>query len=93
MAGPSKVWDATTPSGPWTPSGPLSRGCSQQDFHRQSFVEHSVHMAEMSQLRSLFGEVTLHSELYEFHSCALYCEERHVVKMYRSLGLLLFFSL
>jgi len=27
-------------------SRPLSRGCNQQTLPRQSFMEHSVHMAE-----------------------------------------------
>jgi len=38
--------DVSTPPGPWTTSGPLSRGFSQQNLPRQSFVGHSGHMAE-----------------------------------------------
>ena len=30
MTGPSKVGDVVTPPGPWTTSGPLSRGCTLQ---------------------------------------------------------------
>jgi len=44
--GASKVGDVVRPPGPWTTSGPLSRGCSQQDLPRQSFLRYAVHMAE-----------------------------------------------
>jgi len=35
-----------TPSRPWTTSGPLSRGSSQQEILTQSSLGHSVHKAE-----------------------------------------------
>jgi len=53
-----------TPPGPWTTSGPLSHGCSQQGLPRQSFWGHSGagqvtepgHFVE--QLRTLSQSVT-----------------------------------
>jgi len=44
--GVSKVGDLATPRRPWTTFGPLSRGFSQQDMPRQSFVGHSGHMTQ-----------------------------------------------
>jgi len=53
--GQSNVGDATNPTGPST-SGPLSRGYSQQDLHRKSFVTFLVKMAEPMQLGLLDSE-------------------------------------
>ena len=36
-----------TPPGRWSTSGPLSRGCSQQDSPRQSFLWHPSHVTEL----------------------------------------------
>jgi len=44
--GSTKVSDVVRLPGSWTTSGPLSRGCSQKDMPRQSFLPHSGHMAE-----------------------------------------------
>jgi len=44
--GPGEVGDVVTTPGPWTTSVWLHRGYNQQDLPRQSFVEHSEHMAE-----------------------------------------------
>jgi len=53
-------------------SGPLSRGCSQQDLPRQSSLGHLGTWWNHSS--SLSEEVAWHSGLDEFHSCAL-CRE------------------
>jgi len=50
--GSSQVGDVITPPGPWSTSGPVSRGCSQQDSPHQSFLSHSGHVAETRQFRS-----------------------------------------
>jgi len=41
-----KVEDVVTPPSPWSTSGPLSRGFSQQDLLQQSFLGHSGHVAK-----------------------------------------------
>ena len=56
MTGPSKVGDVVRPPGLWTTSGPLSSGCSQQDLPRQSFLEHSGHVAEPTYLGPIDSE-------------------------------------
>ena len=38
LAPPSNVWDVVTPPGPWTISGPLSRGFSQYGSYCQYFL-------------------------------------------------------
>ena len=40
--------DVITSPGPWSTSGPLSRGCSQEGSPRRFFLGHSGHMAERS---------------------------------------------
>jgi len=57
-------------------SGPLSRGCSQQEWSRQSFMVRSGHRAKPLQLRVSLteGEEARCSGLYKFHSCTL-CRE------------------
>jgi len=48
---PSQTAVVITPPGPWpTSAGTLSRSCSQQDSPRQSFLDHSGHIAEPSPL-------------------------------------------
>jgi len=36
------------PRGPWSDSGPLSLGCSQQDLPRKSLLGHSDHVVKSS---------------------------------------------
>ena len=66
--GQSNVGDATNPTGPST-SGPLSRGYSQQDLHRKSFVTFLVKWP--NQCNRAFSIRMRHSGIYKFHSCAL----------------------
>jgi len=60
---PSKIGDAIIPPGPWSTSGPLSRGCGQQDLPRQfpgTFWSHGrTNVAGIYR----FGEVVQHSGL------------------------------
>jgi len=53
---PSKVGNVVTPPSLWTTFGLLSRGCSQQDLPRQSFLGHSGHVTEPTKLGSLNSE-------------------------------------
>jgi len=46
--GPRKVGDAITSPRPWTTSGSLSRGFSQQGLPHQSSVGHSGYLAELT---------------------------------------------
>jgi len=41
------------PRNPWTSCGPLSLGCSKQDFAHQPILGYSVHVAEISKPGSL----------------------------------------
>jgi len=58
--GPNTVGDAVTPPGAWwTSAGPLPCGCSQQELLHQSFLRHSGHVAEQTQMRSHLKEKLL----------------------------------
>jgi len=74
---PSKVGDIVTPPGPWTTSGPLSRGCGLypegliSPFFPGTFWTHGrTNIAGISQ----FGEMASHPGLYGFQTCA-FCHE------------------
>ena len=80
---PSKVGDEITPRGPRATSGPLSRGCrNQQNSPRQSFVGHSGHMDEQTQLRSLYSEKWL-----TFSSSRPWCRRQGWQRTPKSFGL------
>jgi len=73
--GLSQVGNVVISPGPWSTSGPLSRGFSQQaclvSFLGAFWSHGRTNVAEISR----FGrEVVQHSGLREFHSCAL-CRE------------------
>ena len=51
--GPSMVADVVRPPGPWTTSGPLSRGCSQQDLIRPVLFVTKCHTENSSQISHL----------------------------------------
>ena len=72
-AGWGKVGDVITLPGPWTTSGRHAWRFSQQDLPRQSFLGHSGHVAQATQLQSLRlkGDVSRHWMFYEFHIWAL----------------------
>ena len=72
-----QIWGCNhtiTPPGSCSSSGPFSHGCSQENLLHQSFMEHSGHVDDLSETSRFGREVTRHSGLYEFHSCAL-CRE------------------
>jgi len=72
--GPSEAGDVVTPPGPWSTSGPLF---SQQNLYRRSFLEHSDHVAEPWQLRSIFAERLLDIQGFTSFTAAHFVAKYH----------------
>ena len=83
--GPSKVGVVIKPPGPCSTSGPVSRGCGQQDLPRDLSWDNLVTWPNhYSWDLSIWRTAAQHFGLYEFYSCAFYREvsrREHFIKI------------